>query len=159
MKNTPAKNTKKPVKVRPVASKPTVKPTKASNTKPCVNPWSVSIYVYWFIILFFIAATFYILGRSHNIETTPSVQITEEVLLQSGDLYESGKTKLAAGNITEAITDLTAAIEAGAASVDTYILRGEAYMQSGDYANAMTDFNSVLEKTPQTQLHIMIAIC
>lgn len=151
MKKTPAKNTKntkKAVKVRPVASKPTVKPAKTNAAKPCFNPWSVSIYVYWFIILFFIAATFYILGRSHNMQTTPSIQITEEVLLQSGDYYESGKTKLTAGNIAEAIADLTAAIDSGAASVDTYILRGEAYMQSGDYAKAMADFNSVLEKDP-----------
>ena len=151
MKKTPAKNTKnakKPTKVRPVASKPTVKASK--NAKPCFNPWSVSIYVYWFIILFFIAATFYILGRSHNgTQTTPAVQITEEALLQSGDYYESGKTKLAVGNISDAIVDLTAAIDSGAASVDTYILRGEAYMQNGDYANAMADFNSVLEKTPK----------
>ena len=73
------------------------------------------------------------MGRSHNIQPeTPAVQITEEVLLQSGDYYESGKTKLTTGNISDAITDLTAAIDAGAASVDTYILRGEAYMQSGD---------------------------
>ena len=150
MKKTPAKNiknTKKPVKVRPVASKPTVKATKSA--KPCFNPWSVSIYVYWFIILFFIAATFYILGRSHNdTQTTPAVQITEEALLQSGDYYESGKTKLSSGNIADAIVDLTAAIDSGAASVDTYILRGEAHMQSGDYAKAMADFNSVLEKDP-----------
>ena len=150
MKKTPArstKNAKKPTKVRPVASKPTVKTAK--NAKPCFNPWSVSIYVYWFIILFFIAATFYILGRSHNTTpATPAVEITEEVLLQSGDYYESGKTKLTAGNIDEAITDLTAAIDSGAASVDTYILRGEAYMQAGNYANAMADFNSVLAKDP-----------
>ncbi len=152
MKKTPAKSTKttkNTVKVRPLASKPSVKPAKVKAAKPCFNPWSVSIYVYWFIILFFIAATFYILGRSHNIQPeTPAVQITEEVLLQSGDYYESGKTKLTAGNIPDAITDLTAAIDAGAASVDTYILRGEAYMQSGDYANAMDDFNSVLAKDP-----------
>ena len=149
MKKTPAKNTKttkKPVNVRPVASKPTVKTNAA---KPCFNPWSVSIYVHWFIILFFIAATFYILGRSHNTQPgTSSVQITEEILLQAGDYYESGKAKLTDGNIADAITDLTAAIDAGAASVDTYILRGEAYMQSGDYSNAMADFNAVLAKDP-----------
>lgn len=150
MKKIPAKNiknTKKPVKARPAASTTTV---KTNTTKPCLNSWSVSIYVYWFIILFFIAATFYILGRSHNIQptTTSSIQITEEALLQAGDYYESGKVKLTAGNTTEAIADLTAAIDSGVASVDTYILRGEAYMQSGDYAKAMADFNSVLEKDP-----------
>ena len=82
MKKTPVKNTKKNIKsaktvtkVRPVASKPTVKTEK---TKPCFNPWSVSIYVYWFIILFFIASTFYILGRSHNAQpSVANIEITE----------------------------------------------------------------------------------
>lgn len=153
MKKTPAKKTKKSIKpaktvakVRPVASKPTV---KSDKTKPCFNPWSMSIYVYWFIILFFIASTFYILGRSHNAQTNvANIEITEEVLLQSGDYMESGKTKLASGNIEDAITDLTAAIDTGVAPVDTYILRGEAYMQSGDYAKAMTDYNTALSKEP-----------
>ncbi len=132
--------------VRPVTSKPSIKDNK---TKPCFNPWSLSIYVYWFIILFFIAATFYILGRSHNIQpTTANVEITEEVLLQSGDWYDSGKQKLASGNIDDAITDLTAAIDTGVASVDTYILRGEAYMQAGNYAAAMEDYNAALARNP-----------
>ena len=38
-----------------------------SQSTRSYNPWSFSIYVYWFIILFFIAATFYILGRSHGV--------------------------------------------------------------------------------------------
>lgn len=149
MKKIPAKNkveSTKRVKVRPVASKPTVKESKA---KPCFNAWSLSIYVYWFIILFFIAATFYILGRSHNpAQTVAKVEITEEALLQSGDFYESGKTKLLAGALSDAIVDLTAAIDSGAASVDAYILRGEAYMQSGDYENALADFDTALSKDP-----------
>ena len=153
MKKTPVKNTKKNIKttktvtkVRPVASKPTVKTEK---TKPCFNPWSVSIYVYWFIILFFIASTFYILGRSHNAQpSVANIEITEEVLLQADDYLESGKVKLAMGNVEEAIADLNAAIETGVASVDTYILRGEAYMQSGDYENAIADYNTALSKDP-----------
>lgn len=153
MKKTTAKKTttvKKGAKVRPVASKTTIKETK---TKPCSNPWSLSIYIYWFIILFFIAATFYILGRSHNVQpTTSNLEITEEVLKQSSDYYDSGKEKLVAGNIDEALADLTAAIDAGAASVDTYILRGEAYMQSGDYRNAMDDFNMALSKDPSNAI-------
>ena len=137
-------NTKNRAVVRPVASKPTI---KEQGSKPCFNPWSLSIYVYWFIILFFIAATFYILGRAHNDRpSTQNIEITEEVLLQSGDFYNSGKTKLLAGELDAAIADLTAAIDAGGASVDAYILRGEAYMQSGDYRSAMDDFNSALAK-------------
>ena len=149
MKKTPAKksvSTKARAKVRLVASKPTVNTNKS---KPCFNPWSISIYVYWFIILFFIAATFYILGRSHNMQTgANNVEITEEVLLQAGDYYDSGKSKLVAGNIDDAIVDLTAAIDAGAASVDTYILRGEARMQSDNYRDALADFNAALAKDP-----------
>lgn len=149
MKKAPTKKSapkKSRTTVRPVASKPTV---KSGKQKPCFNPWSLSIYVYWFIILFFIAATFYILGRSQNVQFgTSNIEITEEVLLQSGDFYDSGKAKLLAGNIDEAITDLTASIDAGAASVDTYLLRGEAYMQSGDYRAAMADFDAALAKDP-----------
>ncbi len=139
-------NYKKRAKVRPVASKPSV---KTNVQKPCFNPWSLSIYVYWFIILFFIAATFYILGRSHNsMSNTRDVQITEEVLLQAADYYEKGKEKLLAGNIDEAIGDLSTAIDAGAASMETYILRGEAQMQAGNYREAMNDFNTALYKDP-----------
>ncbi len=149
MKKTPAKksvNTKKPVKVRPVASNATIKP---QSTKPCSAPWSLSIYVYWFIILFFIAATFYILGRSHDAQPNAgNMDITEEVLMQANDYYETGKAKLIAGNIDEALTDLATAIDTGAASVDAYILRGEAYMQTGDYRNALADFNAALVKDP-----------
>lgn len=149
MKKTPVKKTankKSRATVRPVATKSTIKTNK---TKPCFNPWSLSIYVYWFIILFFIASTFYILGRAHTVQPkSQPTEITEEVLLQSGDFYESGKTKLLAGELDSAIVDLSAAIDAGAASVDTYILRGEAYMQSGDYRNALDDFNAALAKDP-----------
>ena len=99
--------------------------------------------------MFFIASTFYILGRSHNAQpSVANIEITEEVLLQAGDYLESGKVKLATGNIEDAIADLTAAIDTGVASVDTYILRGEAQMQSGNYRAAMDDFNTALYKDP-----------
>ncbi|MBP3397408.1 MAG: tetratricopeptide repeat protein [Alphaproteobacteria bacterium] len=153
MKKTSVKKTttaKKRTNVRPVASKSTIKNEKA---KPCFNPWSLSIYVYWFIILFFIAATFYILGRSHNTHsTTSNVEITEEVLLQSADFYKNAQQKLKEGDIETALTDLTAAVDAGAASAEVYVLRGEAYMQSGDYRNALADFDAALEKDPQNAL-------
>lgn len=126
-----------------------------ADVKPCVNSWSLSIYIYWFIILFFIAATFYILGRSHGVIHSPAtnnVEITEESLMQSNDYYESGKTKLLNGNIDDAIADLTVSIDAGNASVETYILRGEAYMQSSDYRRAMDDFNAAIEKNPSNAI-------
>lgn len=152
MKKVPAKkntNTKKTAASKKTA--PVAATSRRADAKPCFNPWSLSIYVYWFIILFFIAATFYILGRTHgnvNAPANSNVEITEEALLQSNDYYNSGKTKLLAGNIADAITDLTAAIDAGGADTDAYILRGEAYMQSGDYRNALDDFNTAIERDP-----------
>lgn len=152
MKKDTSKKTQKNQTKKVVAKVPAkVAAQNIDCKRECFNPWSLSIYVYWFIILFFIASTFYILGRSHNMfnnNTANNVEITEEALLQSNDYYESGKTKLLAGQISDAITDLTVAIDAGNASVDTYILRGEAYMQSGDYSNAMVDFNSAINAEP-----------
>lgn len=145
-KNTANKNqtTKKNTKT---AIKPAL---KSVETKRTVNPWSLSIYVYWFIILFFIAATFYILGRSHGTCTDMSgnannVEITEEALLQASDYYQSAKEKLVAGNVADAIADLTTAIEAENATAEMYILRGEAYMQTAEYRKALADFNSAIE--------------
>ena len=139
----------------------TTKTTKATKTAPVVktetkqsyNPWSFSIYVYWFIILFFIAATFYILGRSHGIlnhrvPLNNTASVSEEALLQASDYYESGKTKLLSGDVEDAIADLTTAIDAGNPTVDMYVLRGEAYMQTANYAGALVDFNAALDMNP-----------
>ena len=119
----------------------------------CFNPWSMSIYVYWFIILFFIAATFYILGRSHGVDTAGlntagNVEITEEALLQPSDYYETGKAKLVSGDTPGAIADLTTAIDSGNADVNMYILRGEAYMQMANYRDALADFNTAIDQDP-----------
>lgn len=134
-----------------------IAPKNASTKQTSFNPWSLSIYVYWFIILFFIAATFYILGRSHstctdmnapvnNVEIIEDTQsISEEKLMQASDYYASAREKIVAGNFADAIVDLTAAIDAGNATADMYILRGEAYMQTADYRRALADFNSALE--------------
>ena len=110
------------------------------------SAWSWTIYVYWFIILFFIAATFYIIGRSQEF-LHPSLRrnnITEERLLQPEDYVESVKEKLVVGDFKGAIGDLDAAIDSNASS-SMYALRGEAYMQTGDYQNALNDFNSAIE--------------
>ena len=120
--------------------------------------WSMSIYFYWFIILFFIAATFFILGRSHMMNgeikkmfenTQERIEIIdsradEEQLMGAADYYTHGKSEILAGNIDAAISDLTAAIQADNTMIDAYILRGEAYMQTGNYRAAMDDFNAVL---------------
>lgn len=121
---------------------------KTAIVKPRFNTWSISIYVYWFIILFFISATFYILGRSHGLLNplkTSNVEITEEALIQPDQYLDSGRQKLLSGNLDGAIFDLTAAIKSKNPSVDAFILRGEAYMQSGNYTNALEDFNAAAE--------------
>lgn len=150
MKKTPLKNTKTNKKAPVSKAKPAVKPV-AKKTSSASNSWS--IYVYWFLILFFVAATFYILGRSNStINVSMNMPIAEEALMQANDYYETGKTKLQAGEIDEAIVDLTAAIDTGAAHPNTYVLRGEAYMQIGDYRKAMADFDTALEKDTQNAL-------
>lgn len=152
MKKTAAKKTA-PAKKAANPAKAQVRATPVE--KKSGSAWSLSIYIYWFIILFFIAATFYILGRSHGGITTSeknNVEITEEALLQAADYYESGKTKLLSGDIDAAVADLTAAVEATDNNIDALVLRGEAYMQAGNYSAAMDDFNAALEKDNQNSV-------
>lgn len=151
MKKTPAKKTATTKKAA-IKAKAQVRATPVKTTG---NSWSLSIYIYWFIILFFIAATFYILGRNQGVKTVAgnnNVEITEEALLQSSDYYESGKTKLLSGDIDSAVADLTAAVEASEDNIDALVLRGEAYMQAGNYAAAMDDFNAAIEKDEQNSV-------
>ena len=147
MKKNTAKKVSKPQNRPRVAPRPASVRDNAKKTS--CNSWSVSIYVYWIIILFFIAAAFYTLGFGHAKRTdsvTPNnVEITEEALLQPNDYYANAREKLLNGNIADAIVDLTTAIDAGNATADMYILRGEAYMQTADYRSALADFNSALE--------------
>ncbi len=132
---------------------------KSAQHKSSVSSWSLSIYVYWFIILFFIAATLYILGRSHftavnqqtekaevvSVQTEqPTQKVEEEILLKASDYYITGRDEILAGDLDGAIADLTTAIAADSQMVDAYILRGEAYMQNGDYRNAMQDFDTAI---------------
>ena len=135
------KKTKNVKKAKPAAKKIVVAETCCAS-----SVWSWTIYVYWFIILFFIAATFYIIGRSHEfLHPTPrNVVVTEEALMQPEDYMASAKEKLIAGNIEEAITELNAAVDANASS-NLYTLRGEAHMQSGDYQQALEDFDAAIE--------------
>ena len=108
--------------------------------------WSWTIYVYWFIILFFIAATFYIIGRGHEFlhPANRNVVITEESLLQAQDYIDAAKDKMIAGDMDGAIQELDVAVSSNA-NADTYTLRGEAYMQMGNYEKALADFNSAIE--------------
>ncbi len=109
------------------------------------NIWSWAIYIYWFIILFFIAATFYIIGRGHEF-LSPSRRgvLTEETLKQPQDYVDSAKEKIISGDIDAAIMELNAAVDSNA-NANVYTLRGEAYMQMGDYQKALSDFDSAIE--------------
>ena len=147
-KRTSVKTEKSPKTAKTVAF-------QAKQNKKTYNPWSMSIYVYWFIILFFIAATFYILGRSHGVlnnRSTSGTNVTEEVLMGASEYYENGKTKLLAGELDAAIADLTAAIDAGNPTADMYVLRGEAYMQTANYGGALQDFNTAIEMNPTSSV-------
>ena len=119
---------------------------KPVNTTCCSNVvWSWTIYVYWFIILFFIAATFYIIGRSQEFlhPSQRNFVVAEEVLVQSNDLLDSAKEKIVAGDMDGAIADLNEAVEIGA-NANIYVLRGEVYMQMGEYDKALNDFDSAI---------------
>ena len=123
--------------------------TKKVSTKgaSCAcSVWSWAIYVYWFIILFFIAATFYIIGRGHEFlsPANRNVVVTEEALKRPQDYVDSAKEKIVAGDIEAAIIELNAAVDSNA-NASVYTLRGEAYMQIGNYQNALSDFDSAIE--------------
>ena len=132
------KNTKK---VNPIAKKVVAKEPCSSS-----NMWSWTIYVYWFLILFFIAATFYLIGRSHEFlhPSRDNIVITEEARLQPDDYVVSAREKFVAGDIEAAIAELNAAIDSNASS-NLYALRGEVYMQMGEYQKALQDFDSAIE--------------
>lgn len=130
---------------------PNKKPSVRSNEiKVSVNSnpvWSWTIYVYWFIILFFIAATFYIIGRSQEFlhPSNQHIVIAEETLVQSNDAYSNAREKIIAGDMDGAIVALNEAIDIDA-NTNVYALRGEVYMQMGDYEKALEDFNSAIDK-------------
>ena len=143
-KDTKAKKVKQDIITKPV---PKLMETKKEVRK--LNNRSLSIYVYWFIIIFFIASTFYILGRSHNLlikSDVNNVEISEEHLMQVSEYLNSGKVNLIEKKIDDAISDFTVVIQTDDSFVDAYILRGEAYMQSGDFEKAMNDFTIAIKK-------------
>jgi len=123
-----------------------------------------SLYVYWFIILFFVSATCYILGRSYSI-TNPirGAEISESFAMNMSNLspeerakasveyLESGKEKLFAGNYVGAITDLTMSIDA-APSAMAFIYRGEAFMQNSNYDNALADLTNAAKLEPSNAI-------
>lgn len=147
---------KQATKTQKQTTKPKGVVIKTAQHRQNNSGWSMSIYVYWFIILFFIAATFYILGARHTLTPAsmePQQQITvegnlgstsEEPLMKASDYYTRGKIQFMSGDLDGAIADTTTAIQTDETFVNAYILRGEAYMQMGDYRNAMNDFDSAI---------------
>ena len=128
-------------------------PAIAGNTvvRESGSVWSWTIYVYWFIILFFIAATFYIIGRGQEFlhpapqnAVVTNIVVSEDPLMKAEDFVNSAKAKLLAGEMDEAIAELNNAIDTNASS-NIYALRGEAYMQMGNYQQALEDFNMAVE--------------
>mgnify|MGYP003289539447 CR=1 FL=1 len=147
------KKTTKPTKAKSAATRSVN--VKTAHRATGASSWSMSIYVYWFIILFFIAATFFILGRSQfTSESRGGLKngIAEEVLMRANDYYNNGKNEILAGNLDGAIADLTSAITTDGNMVSAYILRGEAYMQAGDYRAALNDFNTAIKMDPQNSV-------
>ncbi len=138
---------KKPIKK---TSAPRATKTVAVQHTPRFSPWSMSIYIYWFIIIFFVSATFYILGRGYGLmnPAADDVEISEEVLLQANEYFDMGRENLVSGDIDGAISNLSVSIESDAGLVDAYILRGEAYMQSGNYDAALVDFDTAIDTDP-----------
>lgn len=110
------------------------------------NLWTLSIYVYWLLILLAIAGTFYILGRYRNVyKHVNNVEITEEKLITKQDYLKQGKDKIVSGDLESAIVDFTSALGTDESGIEAYILRGETYMQLAKYNNALEDFNSAIE--------------
>ena len=135
-------------KVKNISNKKTSVRANA-NAGRCIScsnvVWSWAIYVYWFIILFFIAATFYIIGRGQEfLHPAPrNIVVTEETLVQTNALFDSAKEKIISGDMEGAVADLTNAIDVDA-NTNVYALRGEVYMQMGDYEKALNDFNAAI---------------
>lgn len=145
---------KKSIKKKSAVKNKLIKSASANKkigTKPreCshFNAWSISIYIYWFIILFFISATFYILGRSHSLINSGSGEqiIAEESLKSENDYAATGRQKLMNGQIDDAISDLNIALNTKNPSTNVYVLRAQAFMQLGNYKNSIDDLTNAIE--------------
>lgn len=135
----------------------------ATRAMPAPDGSRFALYVYWFIILFFVAATCYILGRSYSIIHN-NAEITEAAILNvsgmpagqraamAAEYAASGKAKLLSGNATGAVLDLTVAIEADPNSADALVLRGEAFMQQSDYGRAYDDLTAAFRIDPDNSV-------
>ncbi|MCL2889848.1 MAG: tetratricopeptide repeat protein [Alphaproteobacteria bacterium] len=160
----PAK--KKNVKTMPrrAAAKPVVHPAVRVAPVAKTDSSRFALYIYWLIIVFFVGATFYVLGRGYSImnPVVDNVEISERMDMSQLSEQErieiatrhlnSGRDKLVAGQAADAITDLTVALEAAPFSAIAFVLRGEAYMQLADYERALADLNNALRLDPDSAI-------
>ncbi len=162
----PKKSAKKPTtkvaKRFPVANKkPVVKPelpiskpitaTPIDGAKSLHKCPRLTIYIYWFIIVSFVCATFYIVGRGHEfLLKRGGSEITMSA--QGSSMLESGKAKLLSGDVKGAIVDMTAAIKTDPTAAVVYNYRGEAYLSDANYAAAQADFDKAIELDPESSL-------
>ena len=158
MPKKPAKKVVKHVKkpAAPVAA-PIAKPVARPIAIHSVNAASVrrtkfALYVYWVIIIFFVASTFYILGRGHRILFERGSHEVAQMSVRGTEMLASGKEKLVAGDIPGAIADMTAAIEQDPKFALAYNYRGEAYMSEANYAAAAADLDYAILLDPQSSL-------
>jgi tetratricopeptide (TPR) repeat protein len=68
------------------------------------------------------------------------------------DLLESGRVHLEAGEYTEAIADLEAAVETDPGNSEAYFLLGQAYNQTGELMKAADEFRTVIALVTYFQL-------
>lgn len=137
----PAQQFVKPIVITPIA-----------GAKPVRRYPRFSICVYWMIIIFFVCATFYIVGRGHEILIKRGNGHRVENSARGDMLLQAGKNKLLSGDISNAIVDMTAAIKSNPKSARAYTYRGEAYMSNANYAAAKADFDKAIELQPECSL-------
>ncbi len=134
----------KPVKKAPIVKK-TTKTVAKIQAKKKFHFWDLSIYVYWFIILFFIGATFYILGaRDMIMSGNVNSELREEQLLSTSDYIKSGEVKFKAGDLDAAIADFSTALKTENPSADVFVMRGSAYAGLGELNMARADFDTAV---------------
>lgn len=130
----------------------TITPVATINTKQTNNRSRFTIYFYWIIIIFFVCATFYIVGRGHEFLIKYDNESQYEISDQGLQLLETGKTKLLDGDIQGALIDVSAAIETDPESALAYTYRGEIYMSDANYVAAKADFDKAIKLKSRSSL-------
>lgn len=135
------------------AVKSVVKPIAAPmQTADAVKKSKTSVRIYWLVILFFVAATFYILGRGQEI--IKHFDANKNMPTMSSELLDSAKEKLISGDTKGVIADMTVALEHDPNLAMAYTIRGEAFMAEANYSDAMTDLNRATQLDSQSALAV-----